>query len=550
MNATQDEVKQRTPFFNMTDEERAASGNLNLDEEFDDPDSDEQLLPIIQIRTDEVALDLWTFEKDSKTQEWVLSGVYRDGVLNQLESKGFAKRYRPEKTSTFLIRGSSVIQPVIDTTLRDEVKAYIESKPYSLTVKYISATYEGRREIFNRQQHLTINAKSLEMMHTHERPLLRDTEKVCYVPYKNGIIKITGIGVDILPYEFLADRCVWQSQVLNRDFDFSADGELCHIARFLRNVTNNEPDRLRAFRTAIGYLIHHYGNPAEGQSVICYDEEITDARKPEGGTGKGVFGNAIRQIRPVAVIDGKKFDQNDRFCFQQVNEDTAVVWIDDPVVNHPKAERRFTLERFFSLLTEGWSIEKKHEHAFRISAKEGPKLLISSNVVMPNEGSSNIRRQFIIEFGNYYKSKIKRGNEKPIQAEHGCIFFTDDWDVTEWKRFDQYMISCVVEYLRNGLQPYELRSADQNRLRQVAGEEFYEWVTTYQNTGLVPGQEYNRDEVFKDFAAFAALPDNQKPNRGFANNITQYAKGKGWKYVRGDSSRNATFCLKEQETCI
>jgi hypothetical protein len=99
---------------------------------------------------------------------------------------------------------------------------------------------------------------------------------------------------------------------------------------------------------------------------------------------------------------------------------------------------------------------------------------------MSNEGSSNIRRQFIIEFGNHYKKQIKKGNEKPIQAEHGCIFFSDDWDEAEWKRFDQYMIGCVVEYLRDGLQPYALRSADQNRLRQVAGEEFYEWITTYQ----------------------------------------------------------------------
>ncbi|MBD2702641.1 hypothetical protein IC229_18485 [Spirosoma sp. BT702] len=507
------------PISNMTDKELASSGDFVFDE------TEHGDASIIFIRKDEVTIDLWTFEKDSKTQEWVLSGLYRTGILEYLQGLLFAKRYRPDNFSTSLIRGDSIIEPVIDTNMRDCLKAYIESKPYPLSVDYITATYEGRLEIYNRQQHLTVNPKNLEGLHTHARPLLRDTETACYIPYKNGIIAVKAGSVKILPYDFLQDRCVWKSQVINRVFDPSANGEECHFALFLLNITNREPDRLRSFRTAIGYLIHHYGNPAEGQAVICYDEEITDARKPEGGTGKGLFGNAIRQIRPVAVIDGKKFDQNDRFCFQQVNEDTAIVWIDDPVVNHPKAERRFTLERFFSLLTEGWSIERKHEKAFRIPAKEGPKLLISSNVVMPNEGSSNIRRQFIIEFGNHYKRQIKRGNEKPIQAEHGCIFFSDDWDAEEWQRFDQYMIGCVEEYLRDGLQPYTLRSADQNRLRQVAGEEFYEWVTTYQNTGLVPDQEYNRDELFREYKAFAGLPDNQTVTRAFTNNITQYAKG-------------------------
>ena len=512
---------------------------------FDPADFDQNAQPkIVEIRNDEVALDLWTFERDTKTGLWNLDGIYRSGILAYLQSQQYAKRYRPDHATTFLIRGNAVIEPVIDTVMRDCVKAYIEARPGLLSVEYLKATYEGRLEIYNRQQHLTINTKGLEGLATHDHPLLRDTPTTCYVPYQNGIVEVTAGSVRVLPYSFLHECCVWKSQVLNRSYDPSAEGRNSHFARFLLNVTNGETDRLQAFRSAIGYLIHHYGNPAEGQAVICYDEEITDARKPEGGTGKGLFGNAIRQIRPIAVLDGKKFDPNDRFCFQQVNQDTAVVWIDDPVVSHPKPERRFTLERFFSLLTEGWAVEKKHEHAFRIPASEGPKLLISSNVVMSNEGSSNIRRQFIIEFSNYYKQQIRVGNEKPIQAEHGCIFFTDDWDAAEWQRFDQYMIDCVKDYLQNGLQSYTLHSADQNRLRQIAGEEFYEWVTGYEGEGLTTGREYNRDELFRDYKAFAGLAESMPVTRGFTDNINRYAKSKGWKYERGKGQRAITFTLK------
>ncbi|GAB2560758.1 hypothetical protein GCM10027190_08010 [Spirosoma areae] len=409
---------------------------------------------------------------------------------------------------------------------------------------FVEATFEGRLEIFNRQQHLTVNATGLESLKTHDRPLLRDNPTTCFVPYQNGIVEVTRAGATLRPYKILNDRCVWKSQVLNRDYNPNATGEQSHYAKFLRNVANNEPDRLRAFRTAIGFLLHHYGNPAEGQCVVCYDQEITDARKPEGGTGKGVFGNALRQIRPVAVLDGKKFDQNDRFCFQSVDEDTAVVWIDDPTVSHPKAERRFTLERFFSTLTEGWAVEKKNQHAFRIPAKEGPKLLISSNVVMPNDGSSNIRRQFILEFSDHYKKQIRTGNERPIQSEHGCVFFSEDWNTDEWAQFDEFMISCVVEYLRDGLQSYKLRSADKNRLRQTAGDDFFEWITTYQCTGLIANKEYSRDELWRDYKTYAGLPDNVQATRAFTNNIGQFAKGNGWKYERGRDQRGISFTLK------
>ena len=536
-------IAHRPPLYNIPDAELKELPDFETNLPINEPD-DSDNHKVIELRDGEVALDLWTFERDTKTRLWSINGVYRTGIFDLLQRNGFGKRYRSDKETIFLIRGSSIIELATDTLMRDHVRGYIEGNSGSLTVDYLSATYEGRLEIFNRQQHLTINTKCLEGLATHDRPFLRDTLTTSYIPYQNGIVQVTAQNVELLTYSVLEEHCIWKGQVLDRPFKIGISGENCHFARFLGNVSNNEPDRLRAMRSAIGYLIHHYGNPAEGQAIICYDEEVTDARKPEGGTGKGLFANGIRQIRPIAVIDGKKFDPNDRFCFQQVNQDTAVVWIDDPTVNHPRPERRFSLERFFSLMTEGWAVEKKHQHAFRIPAKEGPKLLISSNVVMPNDGSSNVRRQFIIEFGNYYKKQIQRGNEKPIQTEHKCIFFSDDWSIHEWQSFDNYMIGCVQDYLREGLQPYALLSADQNRLRQVAGEEFHEWVTTYDKTGLLADIEYNRDNLWRDYKVFAGLTDNVPLTRGFTNHISQYAKIKGWKFERGQDKRNPSFTLK------
>lgn len=497
----------------------------------------------IELRDGEMAYDLWRWERDPKTREMRISGLYHTGILSFLDNQSFAKRYRPDGKNTTLVRGDTIIEPVIATRMRDEVKAYIERNQESLKVGPLSATYEGRLELYNRQHHLIINSTGLEGLSTHDRPLLRDAPGICYIPYANGIVKITNTSIHLQPYSILEGACVWKSQVVKRDFNIGADGEQCQYARFLGNITRHEPDRLRAFRVAIGYLLHHYNNPAEGQAVILYDEEITDARKPEGGTGKGIFGSALRQIRPLALIDGKKFDPNDKFCFQDVDQDTAVVFIDDPVVNHPKPDRRFSLERFFSTLTEGWSIENKREKAFRIPAKEGPKLLIAANVIMSNEGSSNVRRQFILEFSDHYKKQIKTGTEKPIESEHGGLLFGDSWDADEWQKFDRYMIGCIHQFLNEGLIPYSLRSAGKNRLRQTAGEDFYEWVTTYDKKGLQANIEYHRDTLHADYKACAGVSDTGSNTRGFTNNITAYAKSNGWKFERGTDKRNQTFIL-------
>lgn len=488
---------------------------------------------IHEISSDEVACKLWTWKKDAKTSQWKLHGLYRDALLNHLETEGFAKRYRSDQQSFLYIQGHARIKPVITTNMRDCLVRHIDLNPEPIRQDYISSTNEGQREIFNRQQHLVINSKGLELLATHSRPLQRDTKTSCFIPYENGIVEVTAQAVTLHTWDILQTACVWDSAVLARHFNSDATGDGCHFARFIANISNHEPDRVLAARTAIGYLIHNFNNPTEGQAVILNDEAITD--KSEGGSGKGLFGNGISQMRPTVKIDGKGFDADDRFCFQQVEESTAVVWLDDP-------KRNFSFERFFSALTDGWHIEKKNQHKFFIPYAEGPKLLIAANHALPNEGSSNVRRQFVIEFSNHYQKNIKAGTEKPIQAEHGCTFFSSDWDRLEWQKFDAYMIGCVQEYLRDGLKPYALRSVNQNRLLQKAGGDFVEFVNSYDGTGLQPGIDYAPAELFNVFKIQYGVNDWQQ--RRFTDCVKLFAKSSNCSYVKTGNGHKPMFQLQ------
>lgn len=485
----------------------------------------------------EVAIDIWSFKFNTKIERWLFSGMYWDGVLKQLHQQGFHKRYRPDGNSIFFLQSEgNIISEVISPRLLDKVTAYVNSDQEPLQISYCKATYQARSEKLKRQAHLLFNSRFLENLITHERPILTDTDKVCHLPFRNGVVEVSDAnGINLKAYTDLSDSCVWKGQVIQRTYTEGIDTD-CHFSSFIANVSNGEADRINAFRTAIGYLLHSYNSPADGQAVICYDEQLTDRRTPQGGTGKGVFANAIRQLRPAAAIDGRKFDPKDRFCFQQVGQDTRIVWIDDP-------NQDFSLERFFSALTEGWTIEKKNQPAYKISQREGPKLLISTNTILSNEGSSNIRRQFILEFSDHYQRLIRPDQKtSPIIEQHGCTFFTDDWDADEWAKFDAYMVDCVLLYLQEGQLQYQTRNVASNRLIQTTGEDFYEWATTYEEKGLQPNVQYKTADLFLNFKA--RFFNEEIKQRGFANSLKKYAANKGWVYKSDSMNSIPVFTLK------
>ena len=167
------------------------------------------------------------------------------------------------------------------------------------------------------------------------------------------------------------------------------------FAKFLMNVSDGSSERFSAYKSALGYLMHTYSHPSRGQAVVLYDQTITDINQPQGGTGKGVIVNAINQIRVVTKIDGKRFDPNDRFNFQTVQPFTEVVCLDDVI-------KTFDFSVLYSCLTDGLTVERKNQPAFLIAPDKSPKFILCSNSILDSEGTSNKRRQFILELSPFY----------------------------------------------------------------------------------------------------------------------------------------------------
>ncbi len=469
---------------------------------------------VLKLSPNEYCYDIWIFQQGKEGLDF--KGVYRNGILNILIASGFRRMYR-DKSPVYVREVNNIVEEIRKPQIQDFISGYIFEDSSDLVFQFKDKTITEKRErlkdVYLKQSHLFFNDSFLNNLPACTKTQLKDTVNESYLFFNNGIVKVNKQDVELLPYETFEDYFVWKDQIIERDFQYNADHRNSEFSKFISNVSNDDSVRSAGFTSGLGYLIHNYNDPAKGQAVICYDEELTDSDKPMGGKGKGVFAKAVAEVRKLDKIDGKKFSSNDKFSFQEVKVSTQIILIDD-------AKRDFDFDRLNSALTDGLNVERKYEHAYTIKGQHAPKVIITSNLIMPYEGTTRLRRQFILEFGSYYSKFIKDGTEEPIMEQHGGRFFTDEWDKIEWDKFYSYLIDALQFYLTFGLRQPPLISVHKNRLMQQTSSEFYTWIGAKQ---LLPGQTYLVNELFTEFKQQYYSDDTTFKQRKFSEWVKKYA---------------------------
>src|SRR5690606_29998606 len=204
----------------------------------------------------------------------------------------------------------------------------------------------------------------------------------------------------------------------------------------------------------------------ENKIVILYDAETGTKTSANGGTGKTLLINgAIKQLRNVTVIDGKRYDdRTNRFLYQNVNPSTNTVFLDD--VND-----KFNLEDIFSVSTGDFEVEKKNKQSFILEYKYAPKFVVSSNrEVKMIAGASSERRKIELALDNVFSAVY-------TPKDHfNEIFFSDDWDNEKFNKFFLFMLECNVYYHQNGLKEYIDQDIQDSRLRGLIGNKLYDFI--------------------------------------------------------------------------
>lgn len=429
-----------------------------------------------------------------------------------LERNGFKKFFPEEcqKPTWVKIVSNKVIETSIEK-IKDFVLDYL-LKRGELDVWKYCANYPN-----------LFSDKLLLMLDSVELMMLKDSKFKSFFAFNNGILEVDKNKHRLIDY-IDVDGYVWESQIIKRDWLSFEEYENDYM-KFIKNVSNNEALPMEC---SIGYLLSTYKNKMNNKAIILNDEVIS--QNPEGGTGKGLFVQGLRQVRRVSILDGKTFDDKKSFPYQTVSPETQILVFDDVLKN-------FNFENKFSLVTEGMTLERKNKDAIKLKVEDSPKMIISTNYAIKGEGNSHDRRRHELEVAQYY------GKNLTPYDEFGRQLF-DDWDLIDFQKFDNYMVYCVQCFLKNGLIKQNSKNIKLRKFIAETSMEFYEWAEDLEN---LPRNKrngktefYNKFiEEYQDFKRYLQV-------KTFVKWVDKYCKFKGLTYDENNTNGLRWFMVYDE----
>ena len=432
-----------------------------------DPDTVEAVLA--KVEEENAKQTFWT-----KNEKGIIKIVHI--LFKQfLEDSGFYK-YCPEGGKNYVF--VKVTNNLIDHTSEKEIKDFVLNHLLELDDVTVYNYFADNTRFFKEE--------FLSMLSTIDIYFIEDTKDAAYLYYKNCAVKISKDEIVSIDYLDLGGY-VWKDHVIDRNFNMCDVTERCNYRQFIRNICGQDESRAQSMESTIGFLLHGYKNLSFCPAVILNDEVISD--NPEGGTGKGLFMNALSCMKKLVVIDGKSFTFERSFAYQLVSADTQILCFDD-------VKKHFDFERLFSVVTEGLTLEKKNKDAIKIPFSKSPKIAITTNYAIKGSGNSFARRKWELELHQYYSKA-----HTPLD-EFGKLMF-GDWNDDDWCEFDNYMIGCLKDYLRTGLVKSKFVNLKIRQLSAETAHDFIEWCGLVEgqerNQMLVTGQRLYKNDLYLDF---------------------------------------------------
>ena len=367
----------------------------------------------------------------------------------------------------------------------------------------------------------------LNMIKTSEVELSKDTKDTSTIYYKNTAVRITKDNFELISYDNIKGF-VWKNQVINRDVSLKPESDGV-FKTFIWKIAGENKEKYYTLKSVIGYLLHSFKDKSKNKAIIFNDELIADT--PNGGSGKGLFHDAISKIKKLSVIDGKAFDSHKNFAYQTVDLDTQVLLFDD-------VKKGFVFEDLFSVITEGITIEKKGKDAIKVPIQDSPKVSITTNYTIKGDGDSHYRRVFEVEMSSYFNK------DRSPADEFGHLLF-DDWDDSEWCNFDNFMLRCLQYYLNNGLVESNTINLPLRKLINETNKDFVDFMD-----GLTfNGQRYYRSELKESFEKEYEDFNNQKwfTSTLFNKWVVKYCDFNGLVFEKGKTNGQRFISISETE---
>ncbi|HMT29576.1 MAG TPA: hypothetical protein PKD91_09885, partial [Bacteroidia bacterium] len=460
----------------------------------------------------------------------------------------------PNKDFAFVKIENKVISELEIHEVKDFVTNFTEQigqeevleKLYSNSTRYLGPESLSNMKYINPKFHEA--GKSYQFLYFREKYWKITTEQIEEFPLKDldafvwdkkildvevNIIKEPLINVNLIDEAYIKkngteDNALLLNQLKGSfDVDITELGETCHFFKYLYNTSNIYHKRdqsklnyqevaeisrhLLNKMTSIGYLLHNYRDSNVLKAVVAVDGKESEVGSSNGRTGKSLVGEALKKVVPVTYIPGKKKEmENDRFLWQDVDETTAVIFIDDVRVN-------FDFEFLFPIITGRMQIEGKYDK--RLTLETSPKVFLTTNHALSGSGDSHSDRQAFMVFSDYYGPHLR-----PID-DFGVLFF-DEWEFDQWNMFYNLMATCLQLYFRFGIVPPPFENIQARKLRQDIGEAFMDWADTYFSDPNNINKEIPRKEMTDNFYDVYPKQKMYCDSRMFKKKLKDYCRYK------------------------
>lgn len=399
----------------------------------------------------------------------------------------------------------------LEEASNERIKKFTQDYIVNYPLEGVEYTKDQLLEVLYRNNNI-FSDKLYEYLNALRIDFLRDTKDTCFIPFRNGIVSIKHDNIQILKHGQV-NKVIWKTDVIDFDVDIAQDSDDgCEFLDFVGKVTGEDQDRLISAISIIGYLLHKYKHPAKTFAVILGEE--TDDETKGGGTGKGIFIKALEKILSTVTIDGKNFKADKSFAYQRVKLETKMVAIQD-------VDKMFDFEKFYSIITEGWTIEKKNKDELYITYQDSPKVILTTNYTINDTGNHARRRQKVIEFSDYF------GAHRTPMDEYGHLLF-DDWDKDEWNRFYNFIFYCISFYLKNGIK--DVVQGEKYKAKKIKvqfGEEFLSWFNDYSANGCANEKKFG--DLYTDFLNTNDMEKKEYSRKRFKKGMEVAAENMGFK---------------------
>lgn len=368
-------------------------------------------------------------------------------------------RYRIDNTFRYVKIEKGLIEEVKITDIKDAIYDYI----MSLSYVFDSIMRDDLLEIVQQRSNTLFSEAQMEFVEYTNVKILKSDKNYAYFPFINAIARVSATnGIELLEYthEDIKSYVVWKSSVIKHEINLNDDFLGHPFYKFLWKINADITERVDYCMNIIGYLLHDYKDEMKPYCIIFGEESASN--KVGGGTGKGLLTKAVSKMLKTVTIDGKGFDPNKNFAFQRVTIDTKVILLQD-------TEKNLPFESLFSKITDGLTVEKKNKDELFIDYENSPKFLITTNYNIDNESQAANRRQFLLEFSNFFNDQ-----NTPVQYLGEHLFI--GWNSEKWDIFYTLMLTTVQFYLTNDLRKMaESETSIQKRISDKFTPEFYEW---------------------------------------------------------------------------